>query len=292
LKPFDAYNPIVISIYFLSCLSILMFSFHPVLLLEAFVGAVSYFQIKKGKGRKKNHLFSLLLFLVLTLINPLFSHNGKTVLFVINDAPITLEAFFYGAVSGGTAVTALYLFRSFSEIMTRDKLLYVFGKLSPKLSLILSMGLRYVPLFQNQARKISESQRALGLYREDNVFDRIRGGLRVFSVLITWALENGITTADSIAARGYGSHKRTYYSLFRFEAADGFFLGITLFLTAFPLCGMAFGFLQFTFYPEILFPALQPLTALSYAAFLLLSLLPTLNETEELIRWNYLQSKI
>jgi energy-coupling factor transport system permease protein len=220
------------------------------------------------------------------------SHNGKTVLFVINDSPITLEALVYGAVSAGILITVLCLFRIFSEIMTRDKLLYVFGSLSPKLALILSMGLRYVSLFRERARKISESLLALGLYKEENIFDKIKSDLRVFSILITWALENGITTADSMSARGYGKRRRTYFSLFKFRKSDALLLILTILCSALTLIGMAMGTLDFIFYPTLKFVNLAPLGVAAYTAYGLLSVLPIILETEERLRWKYLQSKI
>jgi energy-coupling factor transport system permease protein len=221
-----------------------MFSQNPILLLLGFLGSFFYTLIRS----RRIPVFYLFLFILLTLANPLMSHNGKTVLFVINDSPITLEALVYGAVSAGILITVLCLFRIFSEIMTRDKLLYVFGSLSPKLALILSMGLRYVPLFRERARKLSESQLALGLYKEENIFDKIKSDLRVFSILITWALENGITTADSMSARGYGKRRRTYFSLLKFRKSDALLLILTILCSALTLIGMAMGTLDFIFY--------------------------------------------
>jgi len=292
MRSFENCNPIVITVYFLSVISILMFSQNPMLLLLAFLGAFSYTLIRSKRVSLKSHLFYFGLFVLLALINPLFSHNGKTVLFVINDSPITLEAVIYGVVSGGILVTVLYLFRSFSEIMTRDKLLYVFGSLSPKLALILSMGLRYVPLFRERAKTIAESQKALGLYKEDNILDKIKSDLRVFSVLITWALENGITTADSMAARGYGKRRRTYFTLFRFRKSDALLLFATLTCSALTVIGMAFGALDFIFYPTLEWGSLTPLGMAAYTAYGVLAVLPIVLETEERLQWKYLQSKI
>ena len=292
MRSFENCNPIVVTVYFLSVIGILMFSPNPVLLLLGFLGALSYTLMRSRRPSAKSHLFYLLLFVILTLINPLMSHNGKTVLLVINDSPITFEALIYGVVSAGILVTVLYLFRSFSEIMTRDKLLYVFGSLSPKLALILSMGLRYVPLFHERARKISESQKSLGLYKEDNILDKIKSDLRVFSILITWALENGITTADSMAARGYGKHRRTYFTLFKFRKSDALLLILTILCSALTLVGMAMGTLDFIFYPTLKFGNLTPLGIAAYSAYGLLSVLPIILETEERLKWKYLQSKI
>ena len=292
MRLFEDYNPIVVTLYFLLCSSVIMFSRNPVLLLISFIGGISYFLVRNKENTLKTHLFFFLVFLVLTLINPLISHNGKTILFFINDSPITLEATVFGAVSAGMIVTVLYLFKIFSSIMTRDKLLYVFGKLSPKVALILSMGIRYISLFKERAKKIADSQKALGLYKDDNIFSKIKCDLRVFSILITWALENGIVTANSMEARGYGKHRRTHYSLFKFRVADVMLLSVTLLCSAFTLTFIFLGKLDFVFYPAIKLADLNIFSISAYISYGILSFLPTFNEIGEKLKWSYLQSKI
>ena len=39
---------------------------------------------------------------------------------------------------------------------------------------------------------------------EGSLFARIRHGLNMLSILVTWALENAIETSDSMRSRGYG----------------------------------------------------------------------------------------
>lgn len=285
-----ACNPIVLTVYFLAMAAILMFSQNPIFLLSGLTGILAY-RLLRG-GRASSFLFYALLFAGGTLLNPLISHNGKTVLFVLNDSPITWEALVFGAVSAGGIVTVLLLFRSFYEIMTRDKLLYVFGMLSPKLALVLSMALRYVPLFRKRAGEISDSQRALGLYREENLPDRLKADLRVFSILVTWALENGITTADSMAARGYGRGKRTFYTQFRFRPRDAAYLFTILSCFAAAILGIACGAVDIRFYPVIRLASPTPIAWTAYAACGILALLPILTESEEKIRWHCLRSKI
>lgn len=292
MKTLAGCNPIAVTVYFLSVSGILMFSQNPILLALGFVGAFAYAWVRENRPTAATHGICLLLFLILAALNPLFSHNGKTPIFVINDSPITLEACVYGVVSAGILITVFYLFGSFSAIMTRDKLLYVFGSLSPRLALILSMGLRYVPLLRDRAGRIVESQRALGLYKEDNIIDRIKSDLRVFSILITWALENGITTADSMAARGYGTHRRSFYARFRLRGSDVCLLLVTLACSAMTVIGMAFGALDFAFYPALRIGSATPLSIAAYTAYGILAALPIILETEACVRWKYLQSKI
>ena len=176
--------------------------------------------------------------------------------------------------------------------MTDDKLLYVFSKLSPKLSLVISMALRYVPLFTRQAKKTEEAQRALGIYREDNIIDKTKSKLRVFSVMVSWALENGITTADSMCARGYGTCKRVHFSIFKFRKSDIFLLVGSLVLSLLTVLSIAFGALDFEFYPEIKMAKTTALSALGYVSYGFLVFLPTFIDVKENIKWHFLRSKI
>lgn len=292
MRTFEEYNPMVTAVYFFAVSGIVMFCRNPVLLLTSLFGALLYYFMRNKLHNAKTHLFSLGLFLVMILINPLVSHNGVTVLFLINHNPITLEATVYGIASGVMVLAVLYWFSSFTQLMTSDKLLYLFGKLSPKLALVLSMGLRYVPLFSKQTVKINQTQTALGLYKDDNIIDRYKGGLRVFSVMITWALENGIITADSMTARGYGIGKRSHFSLFRFRRSDITLLGIVTALFAFTLISIGSGAVDFAYYPAIQGTDLSPSALLGYLSYGILTLLPAIIEAEEKFKWKYLQSKI
>ncbi|MBO5273135.1 MAG: energy-coupling factor transporter transmembrane protein EcfT, partial [Clostridia bacterium] len=209
MKTIADFNPIVQTLYFLSAALCSMLGMNPVMIVISLVGALLLYILRAEDENPTGHLFTLLLFAVTALINPLFYHNGATVLLVINNNPITLEATLYGITAGAMIIAVLYHFRSFSKIMTSDRLMYVFGKLSGKFALTLSMTLRYIPLFITQMERVRAAQRTTGQYKDGSIADTVKSDLRVFSVMITWALENGIVTADSMEARGYGTGKRT-----------------------------------------------------------------------------------
>ena len=89
--------------------------------------------------------------------------------------------------------------------MTSDKFVYLFGRVIPALSLVLSMTLRFVPKFKAQVKIVSSAQRCVGRdVSNGGVLQRARNGLTILSILVTWALENAIETADSMRSRGYG----------------------------------------------------------------------------------------
>ena len=285
-------NPIAAFLWLIAAAGIAMFCMNPVLLAVSVCGAVMYFLLRNPDSRPKDHAFYFVLFILSAVANPIFSHNGATVLFVVNHNPITLEAFFYGLALGGMILAALYWFRSFQQVMTSDKLLYVFGSALPKLTLILSIALRYIPLLRQQARQVRDSQKALGLFRDENMIDRLRGEIRIFSVLVSWALENGVITADSMAGRGYGVGRRTRFALFRFRLRDGILCLACIILSVVTIWGAASGALACSFYPRFYLPAPDALGAAAYTAYALLAFMPALLELEERIRWKSLKSKI
>lgn len=290
MRSFEDTNPIAVSVYFLTVTMISMFTMDAFLIILSLFGALSYYFVKNGLSKPKSHLFPLLLFIVTALVNPFISHKGATVLFVLNNNPVTLEAILYGLVMAAMLTGVLYWFRIFSDIMTSDKLIYVFGALSPKIALMLSLSLRYVPYFTSQIKKIKNAQTALGLYKEDNIVDRMKGGMRIFSVMVTWVLENGIITADSMTARGYGIGKRSRFSIFSWKAQD-----VLLLILSMMLAISSFLLLRntgFTYYPYFESPYLTFKTALGYAAYFLLSLLPTVIHVKEAAKWRFLRSKI
>lgn len=292
MRAFSDHNPIAVAIYYLAALFIIMFCMNPILIFISLLGAVTLFAMQSTGSSKASHLAFFALFLVTAIINPLVSHNGVTVLFVMNNSPITLEATLYGVCAAAMIIASIYWFRSFTIVMTDDKLLYIFSKLSPKLSLILSMALRYVPLFSKQAKKTREAQKALGIYNEDNVIDKTRSSLRVFWVMVSWSLENGIITADSMSARGYGVAKRTHFSIFTFKKSDFFLLLSTLILLALTLVSASFGALDFEFYPYLKPASPTLLSASGYISYALLAFLPTFIDVKENIKWHSLRSKI
>ncbi|MBO4392099.1 MAG: cobalt transport protein [Clostridia bacterium] len=297
MKAFDSYNPIAVFTYFASVITIGMFCLNPVtmnplILFLSLAGSITTFIIRNRASGAKSHLFFLGMLLLLTLLNPLFNHNGVTVLLIINNNPITLEAILYGAASASAIISVIYWFRSFSQIMTSDKLLYILGNISPKFALILSMTLRYVPMFENQTQKVIQAQRGLGLYSDTDFMSRVRGGTRVFSVMVTWALENGVITSDSMTARGYGITKRTFFSIFKFRRQDILLTVLSVVLFGAILAGVISGSVNFSFYPEISHAETTVISVITYISYGLLAFLPVIIEAEEELRWKYLKSKI
>lgn len=290
MKSFSEYNPIAIFVFYVCVLIPAMFSQNPVLISISLVSGILYYCIKNGKKSVKG-AWMLLLPIIGLIANPLFSHNGASILFFLNNNPVTLESALFGLSSGAAIAASLFWLASFTKIMTSDKLLYIFGSISPKLALILSMTLRYIPLFQKQIEKTNNAQKAMGLYKDDTAIDKIRGGIRVVSVMVTWALENGVITADSMTARGYGVGKRSRFAIFSWRKADYLLLGISLILGLLSCVPMFLGQLSYTWYPLIWAPS-SAFKYVSYIGFAVLSLIPDYLQIKEEAKWKSLTSAI
>lgn len=176
----------------------------------------------KGKKGWKLIAGMLPVFLVLSGINPLLNTYGQTVLFTVFGRPYTLEALLYGMVIAGMLVVMLLWFGCYSEVLTSDKFVCLFGRWIPALSLLLVMILRMIPSLTRKALQISDARKSIG--KGTGSFgskkQRVQGGMRILSALTDWALEGSIVTADSMRARGYGSAKRTSFRIYRFTTRD------------------------------------------------------------------------
>ena len=292
MRDIKEYNPVTVFVYYMSVLVVSMFTMNPLLHIISFVGGFIQFVILPVKNKLSTHIWYLLLGLILALVRPLFSHNGATVLFIINDNPITKEAFIFGINSAIMVVGVLYLFRVFSEIMTSDRLLYLFGRVSPKTALILSMGLRYIPMLREQRRITANAQKAIGINKDDNAIDRIKGSMNVLSATVSWGIENGIITADSMAARGYGEGKRKSFSTLKFKKRDAIVIGITVLCLVPIVMAIACGSFDTVFYPLLKIAEPDTINIIGYVSYVVMILIPIILKLMEKFRWKYLMSKI
>ena len=156
------------------------------------------------------------------LVNPAFNHEGQTILtYLPSGNPLTLESMFYGVAAAVMLASVVLWFSSYNEVMTSDKFVYLFGRVIPALSLVLSMALRFIPKFKAQMQVVSEAQACIGRdTKNGSVFRRVSNAIKIFSIMVTWSLENAIETADSMRSRGYGLPGRTAFSIYRFDDRD------------------------------------------------------------------------
>ena len=292
---FSDYHPAVNLLYFVLVIGCAMFVMHPILLLLSCMGGIGYYlYLKRWKAVKTMLWMMLPVFLISAIVNPLFTHEGVTILgYLKNGNPITLESILYGLGAGVMLVSVLNWFSCYQEVMTSDKFLYLFGRVIPAMSLILSMVFRFVPKFKAQIERVSNSQKCIGRdVTNGDLFSRLRHGIRIMSIMTTWALENSVETADSMRSRGYGLRGRTNFSIYRFDTRDKLLTAIMAAMGLIVLAGLSAKTVRFLYYPMIVINETTFSAMTVYFCYGALCLLPlTINVVED-IKWHYLKSKI
>lgn len=284
---FSTYHPGINFYYFSAVFLFSMFFMHPVFLGISLGCGVIYSIYLKGKKAVKFNLFAMLPLLVLTaLVNPAFNHEGVTILLYVNDNPLTLESIVYGIAAAAMLISVLIWFSCYHEIMTSDKFIYLFGRIIPALSLVISMALRFVPRLKAQIKVISDAQRGIGRdISTGNLLQRAGNGIRILSILTTWALENAIETADSMRSRGYGLKGRTSFSNYRFDKRDAGMLALMFTLTLVIVAGAVLGENNIKYFPGLIMKERTIFSYIVYFCDALLFLLPVLTNIREDIRW-------
>ena len=272
-----------------------MFFIHPVFTACGFLCSILYFFTIKRLDGIRFFLFIVVMFILLSIINPLFNTNGQNVLFTYFGRPYTAEALIYGCTLAGMVVSVLCWFACYNAVMSSDKFIYMFGRLSPTLSLILSMILRLIPDMKRKAAQINTARACIGMAGEasENRFERIRNGTVTLNILTSWALEEGITSADSMTARGYGSGKRTSFAAYGFACRDVVCSIVLAFLLVLTVICAALGGMKAEFTPELKLAWFGNIwTMLGHISYTLFLLIPSVLNFKEVVQWHILRSGI
>jgi energy-coupling factor transport system permease protein len=281
--------------YFGVILSFTMIYTHPFCLASSFLGAFIYLFYLRGKKALRTSLVIMLpMLLCAALINPAFNHKGVTILaYLPSGNPLTLESIIYGGAAALMLISMIMWFSCCGIVLNSDKLIYIFGRVMPALSLVLSMALRFAPRFKQQIYIIADAQKGIGRYlRQGNIVQRAKHGMGILSIMITWSLENAIETADSMKSRGYGLPGRTAFSIYRFERRDGGALIFIFACAAAIIAASVFGFMDFTYFPAIDVLWRDSRAAAVFAPYLALCAMPLIINIKEDIHWKYSVSKI
>ncbi len=291
---FSDCHPIVNFIFYIGALVMGMCFVHPAFLLCSFVLSISYYWILKGRALK--YLAGMSgLFLMISLMNPLFNTYGETVLFTyLNNRPYTFEALCYGFAIAAMFITIITWFATYNDVMTSDKFLYCFGRLAPSVSLILTMVLHLVPSFQKKTEQIAGARKCIGMSVENGTnYEKIEHGMTIVSALTSWALEGGVIMADSMRSRGFGCRKRTSFSIYRMKKSDKRLLIIMLLLIFIMFLCAFRGGMDVVYVPQMHINGFDNIwTVLGVVCYFLFLSIPTVLQILEEITWHILKSRI
>ena len=291
---FAGYHPIINFLYFSLVIVFSMIFMNPVLLIISLVSSFVYsVYLNKEKALKFNIVYMLPIVLMTAIINPAFNHEGNTIIVYINDNPITKESIVFGFASGIMLISVFMWFSCYNKVMTSDKFIYLFGRIIPSLSLVLSMVLRFIPNFKEKLKKIKEAQFGIGHdSRNGNLIRKIKHGITILSIMISLAMENSIVTSDSMKSRGYGLKHRTSFNIYRFTKRDIICLILIVLLSIIMLFGIITQKVTVYYFPVFYMHQTDIVSISIYAAYIFLLNIPIAINVLEDITWKYLKSQI
>ena len=273
---FDSYHPIMNFIYFAAAIGYSICFRQPVFLGISLLCGFLY-SIKLGGVKQLGlNVVFLAVGIFYTGWYAYYNHFGVTNLrmnFIGNQ--ITLESVVCGLMTGLTISAVLMWLSCVFMLITADKIVYLFGRVSPKLSLLLSILLRTVPRVGKRAQKIEIARAGIGRgKRQGGFIERTVHFVKQLSILITWTLENFVESAVSMKSRGYSLKGRTAFSIYRFDNRDrglviGFFWCMTLVMMAVLLDQT-----KMYFDPIIIINPITILSYVFYGAYTVFLLLP------------------
>lgn len=263
---FERCHPAVNLIYFAAVIFGTVTFQHPIFLAISWGCAFAY-SVRRNGWKAVIFNTSMLIFVgAYALYYATFHHFGVTnlgTLFTGNR--VTLESLTYGLVLGICVTGVMIWFSCVYSVFSSDKVVYLFGKVSPRLSLFLAILLRMVPRVKTEARKINRAQQGIGRgIDQGNVFRRIKNAVRIFSMLITWTIEALATASDSMRSRGSSLRGRKAFSIYRFDNRDrAYVIGVFFCLTV-TMMALLLGQVDMQYDPRLVFPKI---TVMSYAFF-------------------------
>lgn len=288
-----SYHPAVAAAYFALMILFALIVNAPWFQAAGLLGAASVVLLLDGRCGVRFVGAVVVLAVVVMLVNPLFNTRGDTVLFTWwGGRPYTLEALVAGGVTAAMLAQTLLWFACLSMTLTSDKIMFLFGRWAPSLTLVLTLSLRLVGTLRRNVRRVSDARRAVGLGRAGSMTARVGEAGLVLGSVTAAAFEDGVTTADSMKNRGFGLSGKTRYREVRFGARDGVIVALMGCLAVIIVVALVAGLLTWEFFPSIKGSPWGFLQGCALGAYAVLAFLPLALHGWEVIRWRSIASSI
>lgn len=268
MRAIERAHPAVCFLYLLAVLGITAFSGSAAAALISLGGSVLLAAASGGI----RPAIPLTAGLLAALANFLFVHNGKTVLFFAGDTAFTLEALVYGLYFGVMLAAVCVWSICSVRFVTSDKYIWLFGRVFPAAGLMLSCSIRFIPLLVRRTKEFIAVQNA-GFNPHSAL--SVRSYLRAFSASVGYSAERAMDSAMSMKARGYGTVRRTSFSLYRFTGKTAAALSLTAILSDGCAALLIMGAGKQYYYPALSEIPTGTADILMYSAFAALCLMPS-----------------
>lgn len=273
-------HPVFQFVFFVCVFTLTVSVYNPVFAGTSLFCGVLYDLITRKKQALKSLWFVLAIILVVSIFNMLFAHYGEDVLFKISDTEFTLQALIFGAYQGVMLSSFFIWFSLMSKVIDSEKVIYLF-RFSPKLALLFSMVLGFIPRFTKKLDDISDAQLGLNPREYQTKKERFSQGISNLSALVTYSFESSIITADSMESRGYNP-KAVRVSRYKIKLFDVFMVVSSFGISVYIIFAKLNHKISFIFEPKTYFESFD---ILAFILFFVLCLAPTIIDIVEGIRW-------
>ena len=270
------FHPITFFTYFTVLIGSVIFLGNPYLYVTVLISSLALSMYFERISIFK-YFFKLLIISVLfALINPLFSHEGMTIITYFPDGnALTLESIYFGISMGILFIAIMLLFNVFNKTMWPDRWVELFGNISPNFALMISMIFRFVNRF-------------ITIYKRLKQVHKNKSPFFYFSMIVTYALETSVDTADSMAARGYKTAKRTFYKRKKILISDIIIIIISLLFLSFLIYVHKTDSFRFYYYPNTFLYSDYLSFIKVISAYVIYTFIPLFIEIAEDIKWRLL----
>lgn len=277
---FEACHPAVNLIFFAAVIAGTAAFQHPVYVAISFLCAFAYSVKRNGRRALIFDLCLLPCIVLFALYYSSYHHFGLTNLaenFVGNQ--LTLESMVYGLVLGFVLGGIVIWFSCVYSVFSTDKAVYLFGRVSPTLSLFFAILLRMVPRIKAEARKINRAQQAIGRGADQGgPLLRLHHCICIFSVLVTWTIDSFTTVSDSMRSRGSSLRGRRAFSIYRFDNRDRAYVILLFAAMTVTLMGVLLHQTNIVYDPRIILSPVTPMSYVFYLGYAVLCLMPLMLE--------------
>jgi len=292
-------HPLVAILYMAVVFTLALLFNHPLYILGVMVTLILAVVCAESVDKWEIYLtIGLWMAVLIMVINPLFSHEGRTVLFygpvlpLLGPIKVTLEAVCYGAVLGVRILAVLTVFALYNAVVHPDKTTNLFARFAYKSALVISLSTRMVPSVGRDLVSASEVQQMRGIdFNAGNMKERMRKYSWLLNVLVLSSLEGALQIAEAMQARGFGSGKRSIYRREQVRPRDYICGGASLVTLGLAVYAKIKGYSDYLYYPQLGKLVANKGVAL-WLLLILFGLLVPVITGWGWKHWHYLRSKI
>ena len=225
---------------------------HP-LYEAAFVIVISVSVAKLG-GRAE--LKSIIRFWIITgvmilIINPLVSTQGKTVLYrtalpLVGRIRITAESLAFAGAMVLRLFSMVLVIKLFGLVIDRDDFFGYLSHYMNKLVLTMSMTVNMIHRLRVEIQRVSEVMTTRGLdFKSGGLVRRTKAYYPLIKVVLISSLEGSVNRAEALYSRGYGNGKRSFYREIKMDRRDFVHLAALFLYVSLLIYGLVNGWIGF-----------------------------------------------